>query len=48
MLVLPVYFHMAVPCTRVNDGKKNKKKTLFPLEIRDKEKIHNFRLCASK
>lgn len=46
MLVLPVYFHMAVPCTRVNDEKK--KKTLFPLEIRDKEKIHNFRLCASK
>lgn len=47
MLVLPVYFHMAVPCTRVNDEKKTKK-TLFPLEIRDKEKIHNFRLCASK
>lgn len=47
MLVLPVYFHMAVPCTRVNDEKK-KNKTLFPLEIRDKEKIHNFRLCASK
>lgn len=39
MLVLPVYFQMM---------KKKTKKTLFPLEIRDKEKIHNFRLCASK